>query len=236
MSGENNIRKLVQEIDRYLSTLPDESVRKVRAGIRQWGDGPFKAVKSRPCPLPVHLDDALALVSNDGHVSLAAAISQASAHLHWVTYNGYPPEQIGESFTNGHCFATLIGEGCGLDAMDFDLGLFLIAPNILYRDHQHAAPELYAPLTGPHGWRFQPGDALAWKPAHEPIWNPPYQPHATKVGDVPFLCIFGWTENVNAIATVVPADDWLALEAQSPPATVRKRELPAAAQSTQRRK
>ncbi len=39
------------------------------------------------------------------------------------------------------------------------MGLFVIAPHVLYRDHAHAAPELYLPLTGPHGWRFAPGPA-----------------------------------------------------------------------------
>lgn len=210
--------ELVREIDRYLSTFQGESIRKVRAGIRQWGAGPVKVVKSQPCPLAAHLDHALALISAGGHADLAAAIAAASAHLCWITYDGYPRSQIGEKFAQGHCFASIVGEGGGLEAADFDLGLFLIAPNILYRDHQHAATELYAPLTGPHGWRFKPGDPLTWKPAHQPVWNPPFLPHATKVGNVPFLCIFAWTESVNETAIVVPADDWAALEAETPSA------------------
>ena len=84
---------------------------------------------------------------------------------------------------------------------------------MLYRDHCHAAPELYAPLTGPHGWRFGPGRPLMVKPAHQPVWNPPYPPHLTKVGPVPFLCLFGWTRDVNEVARVMPAADWPELEA-----------------------
>lgn len=80
-----------------------------------------------------------------------------------------------------------------LAAEDFDMGIFLVAPDTLYRDHQHAAPELYAPLTGPHGWRFGPGRPLQIKHAHEPVWNPPQQPHLTKTGKIPFLSLFVWT-------------------------------------------
>ena len=83
---------------------------------------------------------------------------------------------------------------------------------MLYRDHRHAAPELYVPLTGPHGWRFGPGAPLIVKPAHEPVWNDPCAPHLTKVGPVPFLCLYGWTRDAQSVAEVVPAADWAALE------------------------
>ena len=106
----------------------------------------------------------------------------------------------------------IIGADGPIPALDFDLGLFLIAPHILYRDHHHAAPELYAPLTGPHGWRFGPDRRLTLKPAHHPVWNPPYRPHLTKVGPTPFLAIFAWTRDVKQTAKVIPASDWPQLE------------------------
>jgi hypothetical protein len=84
---------------------------------------------------------------------------------------------------------------------------------VLYRDHCHKAPELYVPLTGPHGWRFGPGMPLIVKPAHHPVWNDPYAPHLTKVGAVPLLCLFGWTRDVAEVARVIPAPDWAELEA-----------------------
>jgi hypothetical protein len=34
----------------------------------------------------------------------------------------------------------------------------------------------------------------------------------TRVGAVPFLCFFVWTQDVNEIAQVIPADDWSMLE------------------------
>ena len=144
---------------------------------------------------------------------LADAIAAVSPFLGWITYDAYPRDLIGSEFADGHAFGSVIGGGALLAAIDYDFGLFLIAPHVLYRDRAHAAPELYAPLTGPHGWRFGPGQPLTVKPAHEPIWNEPYRPHLTKVGPIPFLCLFCWTRDVNESAIVLPADDWAALEA-----------------------
>ena len=69
-----------------------------------------------------------------------------------------------------------------------------------------------ATLTGPHGWRFGPDRPLTLKPAHHPVWNPPYRPHLTKVGPTPFLAIFVWTRDVNQTAKVIQANDWPQLE------------------------
>lgn len=158
------------------------------------------------------LEPALAPLSLDGRTSLAAAIAAAAPCLEWVTYDGYPRAEIGAAFADGHAFAALVGETGPVQAADFELGLFIVAPHVFYRDHKHAAPELYAPLTGPHGWRFAPDEPLVWKEAHQPVWNPPLQPHATKVGSVPFLCFYVWTRDVNEAATVIAAGDWAALE------------------------
>lgn len=144
---------------------------------------------------------------------LAAVIAAAAPHLDWVTYDIYPPDQIGPAFAQGHAAASILGEEAPFHANDVDMGLFLIAPQVLYRDHAHPAPELYAPLTGPHGWRFAPGKALTLLPAHAPVWNPPHLPHLTKVGPVPFLAFYVWTRDASLPAHVLPADDWPALEA-----------------------
>lgn len=175
-----------------------------QAGAGQ-GQGDSNAVVDR------WLTPALAAVS--GVPALVAAIRAAVPSLTFVTYDAYPRAQIGEAFASGHAFASILGVDAPFAAQDVDLGLFLIAPQVLYRDHRHAAPELYAPLTGPHGWRFGPGEPLLRKPAHQPVWNPPHQPHLTKVGPVPFLCLFVWTRDVRLPATVIPAPDWAALEA-----------------------
>lgn len=204
---------LVDEVDRYLTTLAGPGLAEVRAGLARWRGGAVTPVAPAPHPLrDTHLPVALAALAPT-HPALAQAIAAAAPHLSWITYDAYDPTRIGEGFRQGHAFASLVGEGAPIDARDYDLGLFLIAPQVFYRDHHHAAPELYAPLTGPHGWRFGPGRPLVLKPAHQPVWNPPHRPHATKVGAVPFLCIFAWTRDVAEAAQVLPADDWPEQEA-----------------------
>ena len=210
-SPETRVRALLDAVDGYLATLPGPGLAEARAGIARARRGP---VTLHPVPHPVidrHLAAALQALSVT-HPALTRAIAAAAPLLRWGPYDGYPLAEIGAEFAEGHAFASILGGDAPIPARDFDLGLFVIAPHVLYRDHHHAAPELYAPLTGPHGWRFGPDAPLIVKPAHLPVWNPPHRPHLTKVGPVPFLCIFCWTRDVDHLAQVIPASDWPALD------------------------
>lgn len=211
LAAEVATGKLLVAIDDYLATLTGPGIDDVRQGIAS-----ATQIASQP-PLhnPVvsqHLEVALQSAGVDVP-ALAAAIRAASPYLRWITYDGYDPQKIGADFAKGHAYTSIIGADAPVKAADFDLGLFLIAPHVLYRDHNHAAPELYAPITGPHGWRFGVDALFLIKPAHRPIWNEPFAPHLTKVGPVPFLSIFGWPRDVAALAQVIPAPDWADLEA-----------------------
>jgi hypothetical protein len=211
--NEKVIRRLLEAIDRHLASLSGPGVVDVRAGMARWEAG---AVKSLPCRLSPDLDAAakvaLAQLAAEGRPDLAEAIGATLGALSWRCYDRYPVASIGEAFASGHAFATILGEHGAIATEDFALGLFIIMPGVFYRDHRHAAPELYVPLSGPHGWRFAPGDRLSWKPAHVPVWNEPFQSHAIKVGALPFLCIFGWTRDVRQSASVIPSDDWSRFE------------------------
>ncbi|MFN0114202.1 MAG: dimethylsulfonioproprionate lyase family protein [Paracoccaceae bacterium] len=211
------IRTAIAAIDLYLGGLPGPGIAEARHGIAAFASGPVapppRALRPAPSPL---LDPALAALAApgpDGRPELAAALAEVAAHLDWVTYDLYPRDGIGAAFADGHAFAGLIDPEGPVAAPDFSLGLFLIAPHVFYRDRCHLAPELYAPLTGPHGWRFAPGAPLVTRPAHRPIWNDPNQPHATKVGALPFLAAFAWTRDVLAPSRILPAPDWAAIEA-----------------------
>ncbi len=195
----------------YLNSLSHPGAAEVRRGLAACSRQ-ARTIVPKPHPVAARwLQPALDCVEPPA-LPLKAAIASAAPHLGWVSYDAYPRIEIGDGFANGHAFASIAGGGAPFGAEDFELGLFLIAPHVLYRDHCHPAPELYAPLTGPHGWRFDPGRPLLVKPAGVPVWNPPLQPHLTKVGPAPFLCLFAWTRDVNEPARVIPAGDWSALE------------------------
>ena len=213
MSAESSIRAFVDAADDYLARHPGPGIADVRAGLAASRGRAFSPGRTRANAV---VDAYLAPALGDlrGRESeLAASIDAIAPHLEWVTYDAYPRDQIGNAFAEGHVFASIIGSGAPLPATDYDFGLFLIAPHVLYRDRAHKAPELYAPLTGPHGWRFGPGLPLEIRPAHQPVWNEPYRPHLTKIGPTPLLCLFCWTCDVDDPAVVLPADDWTALEA-----------------------
>lgn len=199
------IAALIAEIDRYLQRFDSGNIARVRDGVAKWRSGARNPVAPQLLSTCAHLDAAL---EGTDVAPLAAAIRNAMPLLRWVTYDACPRDEIGATFADGHAFASIIGEEAPVTAVDFELGLFVIGPRILYRDHNHAAPELYAPLTGPHGWRFRPGDPFVFKAAHDPVWNKPFAPHATLVGDVPFLCVYCWTSDVNESAKVIPSTDW----------------------------
>jgi hypothetical protein len=204
------IRTLIDEADHYLARFKGDGIDAVRAGIAKFGHEAVNDTVTASEPACGHLDGALFVVN--GADSLRAAIGAARPHLGWKTYDSYPPELIGGRFPVAHAFATLIGNGGFLASDDFELGLFLIAPKTFYRDHRHKAPELYAPLTGPHEWRFGPDAPWEEKPAHEPVWNDPMRIHATLVRDIPFLALYAWTQDINEAAMLVPAADWQAIE------------------------
>jgi Dimethlysulfonioproprionate lyase len=212
--GRDPVLALYASARDYLLTLDHPGAAEVRAGLPA-DPGPQKSVTASPNEVVDRwLAPALSHLSVT-HSELAQAIATSASRMAWTTYDAYPRDQIGDAFATGHAFASLIGEDAPFAADDFDAGLFLIAPNVLYRDRNHAAPELYAPLTGPHGWRFGSGRPLITWPAHQPVWNPPFRPHLTRVGAVPFLGLFVWTRHVNEPAQVIPADDWQTLEDMS---------------------
>lgn len=205
--GAAAIRAALDEIDAYLATLPGPGVAEVRAGLAA-------ALPALPAPaanavVAAHLAATLAALSAD-RPALAAAIDRVAPHLGWITYDRYPEAEIGAAFARGHAYAVLA------TGADYELGLFLIAPGVLYRDHCHPAPELYAPLTGPHLWRFGVDAPLIAKAAHDPVWNDPLAPHLTKVGPLAFLSLYGWTRDVHLPARVIPAPDWDMIERAEP--------------------
>jgi len=213
-NAELTVRRLIDEIDRYLGSLKgaEDGITAIRQAIAMHAKGPFKPNDARP-PICASFDEALKDARKAGNGALADAIIAAKPSLAWVTYDAYPRELIGERFPKAHAFVSLIGGDAPFAAADFDLGLFLIEPHTLYRDHRHPAPELYAPVTGPHRWRFGIDDPWQSLPANVPVWNEPERVHATLVGDHPFLAIFAWTRDVHLPSRVVPAPDWREIEA-----------------------
>lgn len=148
---------------------------------------------------------------------LADGLQNAMPQLQWRVDRGVyydVTEDIGDDYRAGNMHCELIGpDGSAFHHDDFTLGLFLLTPNILYRDHVHQAPEFYLTLMEPTGWRFGDRD---WQevPSGSVIWNAPETSHAIRVYDIPFLSIYSWTRDVRSKCRVVPRSDWREIETE----------------------
>ena len=147
--------------------------------------------------------------------SLASAIDASKHIVQWNRDLGQfyvKDADVGGSYRNGNMNCILIGSKNGFFHSDkLFMGLFFLQPYTFYRDHDHEASEMYFNLTGPHGFRF---DVNGWSDyqADSIIWNAPWLPHATRVYNIPFLCLFAWIGNLDCLCRVVHAGDWAQLE------------------------
>jgi hypothetical protein len=218
------VLSLIDAIDTYVESRPLQH--RELAGIRrrlQERLRPATVAQLSPAHTNPRLRDlqpAFDLARRQGASDLIDNLEAAQSYLDWVSYDSYPINEIGRQFPRQHLFASLVGLVDPTWSYDFDFGLLWIAPQTLYRDHQHPAPELYLPLTGPSLWRFGTDRPWVERQAGELVWNAANVTHATLVKDVPFLSLYAWTANVDAPARVAPAKDWQEIEANLREATM----------------
>ena len=147
--------------------------------------------------------------------SLASAIDASKHIVQWNRDLGQfyvKDADVGGSYRNGNMNCILIGSKIGFFHSDkLFMGLFFLRPYTFYRDHDHEASEMYFNLTGPHGFRFNVNGWSDYQ-ADSIIWNAPWLPHATRVYNIPFLCLYAWIGNLDCLCRVVHADDWAQLE------------------------
>ena len=164
------------------------------------------------------LDQAISEIDTPQFSTLKAALVAAKGHLHWkVDDGGYYADgaDVGEGYKMGNMHTLLIGpENAPVLSDQYLLGLFLLAPYTLYRDHKHCAPELYVTLTGPTAWRVELGEWEEHQAGHR-LFNPSNVAHATRIDETPFLALFAWELGASpSVCSVVNADDWGEIEEQ----------------------
>ena len=163
------------------------------------------------------LDQSINEMSDPALKEIATCLTKAKEYLVWREDNNNYYQHganVGQGYRKCNLHTVLIGpDACGYKHHDFILGFFLLGPKILYRDHCHAAPELYLNLSDRTGWRLKSQD---WQdyPAGSFIWNEAKDVHATRVYDQPFLSIFIWLENIEGPCIMVPVDGWDTIETE----------------------
>ncbi|MCG6556911.1 dimethylsulfoniopropionate lyase [Ruegeria sp. 1NDH52C] len=201
------------EANRACATGIDQALEKMRAmdlSLRASVDVPPRDTRHATI-----LTEAIEEITAPDLRDIASCLKRARRDLAWREDNAQfyaPNADLGDGYRNCNLHSLLIGpNACGFEAQDFCLGLFMLGPRTLYRDHAHDAPELYVNLSPRSGWRLS---SKGWQDyeAGSIIWNAPGEPHATRAYDHPFLSVFVWLENIDSICRVVPFPDWTDIE------------------------
>lgn len=189
-------------IEAIRTSLRGEGVAEVKARLAVQDLSPVAAVDPGPKRLAAtrYLAECVA-ASMFMAPEVAAALADIEEFLHWKQNPNYSDAVMGEGYMDNYAYAEIIGPDGFFPGQDFLLGLLLIGPNRLYRDHRHPAPELYWLLTGPSDWRKDQG-AFVSRSAGETIWHPPRMSHATRTRESPLLAVWAWTRDTASPATL----------------------------------
>ena len=223
MNTKQHIHQLIQSIISYLQQHKTQTfgVSLILQKLAQMDLTPDNMCEVAPQESrhDLLLNEAIASISAPALSNIATSLQQAKDHLAWQEDQGkyyQSGADLGEGYRQCNLHSLLIGPGgCGFEHPDFNLGIFMLGPNTLYRDHRHAAPELYLNLSEKSGWRLRGGDWQDYA-AGSLIWNASGEVHATRVYEQPFISVFAWLKEVNEPCEVVVMDDWDEIEKALP--------------------
>lgn len=145
-----------------------------------------------PSAAGTHLDR---LVDSMPASPLAKAVRPLLDRLVW--YRIFEDERIDASLADGLNAAQIVGRRGILSCEGPFMGLFLLAPRIVYPLHQHSALEIYHVLSGEvsirHG-RTRPAQRIV---AGRHSITPPHQVHELSTDDTPCLIAYVWTGEID---------------------------------------
>ena len=149
---------------------------------------------------------AVSSIRKKALIPIKEAIVFASSNFRWNIDKGSfydKNSNIGQEYFGGNMNTELVGPKNGnYWSADCRLGLFLLEPEIFYKDHKHEAPELYINLTNGTYWRFE-DKVWTEKKSASIIYNKPERIHAMKVNNQPFLSVWCWPYNSSKKCIVV---------------------------------
>lgn len=203
--SEETYGSAIWVIDAIRRSLKGEASRRVKLRLAEQDLSPLAATKPSPRRLAAtrYLPECVA-ASMFTSPDVAAALAGIEEFLHWRQNPNYSDKVLGPGYMDNYAYAELIGPHGFFAGDDFLMGLLLLGPGIHYRDHHHAAPELYWLLTGPSQWRQGNGD-FEMHEAGETIWHEPHAVHATRSGASPLLAVWAWTRDVSEPARLAAA-------------------------------
>ena len=154
--------------------------------VRRWSVSPGQDTGDRPKPQPLPVCEWLAPALALSPTALGDAFAGLLPELVWQRRTSADPAD--RRFWNGHANTILLGPQ-GLEPRDdLLIGATVMAPDVLYPDHNHPPAEVYLPLSAGEWWNAE----MDWT---DPglsgfIYNPPGILHAMRSGKAPFLALW----------------------------------------------
>ncbi len=147
-------------------------------------------------PALAHLPSALAAAAGTGQDRLLVATGAVVPLLDWSLF--YAKEGWGADLADRMVAGEVVGPWGLVASRDFIAGLFLLAPEVRYPPHGHAAWEVYYILSGRVD--FQQGEGAAWasRGPGETILTPANLVHSLRNGAEPALILFAWHGEISA--------------------------------------
>jgi quercetin dioxygenase-like cupin family protein len=189
---DTNLQQLIDISQRIIAA--SANLRAAAAGERIFGrlaasQGSLGAVAAERLPACQHnIDGALAgLAAQPSPLpELASAFGAVEGGLRWDRRKN--AQAVGQPFYDGHANAMLVGPGGIEERADVWVGATVMAPNIVYPDHDHPPEEVYIALSPGEWWNA----AMDWT---EPgpggiIYNPPGILHAMRSHAQPMLALW----------------------------------------------
>ncbi len=154
--------------------------------IWQGTAGPPGDGKAARLPVCDWLAPALAAAAGGPRAGLAASFGALVPRLAWRPRSSADPADA--AYWNGHANAMILGPGGLEERSDLWIGATVMAPGVLYPDHDHPPEEVYLSLSPGEWWNAEmnwtdPGPDGA-------IYNPPGIRHRMRAGVEPFLALW----------------------------------------------
>ena len=144
-------------------------------------------------PVLRHFEAALDAAAQGPLSGLAEQLRKSASALLWSQNPGYREDTIGRHFLDNYAYALMTGPEGPLVCPAPYGGFILLGPELTYDDHKHAPREIYLVLTPGASWSLDSGPWFDVTPG-DLIFHDSWQPHATQVGDQPFLAFVAWLD------------------------------------------
>jgi len=182
-----NIMVLVDAIRGFLEKLNGAHL---NVFLADWPSANCRKRSIEPQGLPVlyWMPAAVQVTGNPG-THIVGQLASLANQIAWG--QTYSAQDFGPEFLESYGWAELIGQRGPIASSRIACGFLMLGPQIEYPRHNHAAEEVYVPLTGKTLWQ-QGHDKWTYRKSCRPIYHASRVTHAMRTEAVPLLALYLW--------------------------------------------